>query len=115
MRKTIVAMFALDRARIATGPRGPVDDDEGEREMKRGPKRSKGTWYVAFEPKDRLSGQRAIIRKTETFRNEQDAKAFAKAKLTDGSNINAGTLNPYQPKQTIASAQTLDWLNEPDL
>jgi hypothetical protein len=45
--------------------------------MKRGSKRSKGTWYVAFEPKERLSGQRAIIRKTETFRNEQDAKAFA--------------------------------------
>ena len=114
MRKTIVAMFALDRARIAIGPRGPVDDDEGEREMKRGPKRSKGTWYVAFEPKERLSGQRAIIRKTETFRNEQDAKAFAKAKLTDGSNINAGTLNPYQPKRIITSARISDWLEEPN-
>jgi hypothetical protein len=43
--------------------------------------RSKGTWYVSFEPKERLPGQRAFIRKTETFRNEQDAKAFAKAKL----------------------------------
>jgi hypothetical protein len=48
-------------------------------------------------------------------RNEQDAKAFAKAKLTDGSNINAGTLNPYQPKRIITSAQIADWLNEPDL
>jgi hypothetical protein len=29
-------------------------------------------------------------------------------------NINAGTLNPHQPKRTIALAQILDWLNEPD-
>jgi hypothetical protein len=84
--------------------------------MKHGPrpKRSKGTWYVSFEPKDRLPGQRGFMRKTETFRSEQEAKAFAKAKLTDGSNINAGTLNPYRPKRTIASAQMLDWLNEPN-
>jgi hypothetical protein len=76
--------------------------------------RSKGTWYVSFEPKERLPGQRAIIRKTETFRNEQDAKAFAKAKLTDGSNnINAGTFNPYQPKRIITSVQILGWLKEP--
>jgi hypothetical protein len=84
--------------------------------MKRGPrpKRSKGTWYVSFEPKERLSGQRAFIRQTETFRNERDAKAFAKAKLTDGSNINAGTLNPHLPKRIITSKQISDWLNEPD-
>ena len=84
--------------------------------MKRGPRpqRSKGTWYVSFEPKERLPGQRALIRKTETFRNERDAKAFAKAKLTDGSNINAGTLNPYQPKRIITSVQIYDWLKEPD-
>jgi hypothetical protein len=79
------------------------------------PKRSKGTWYVSFEPKHRLPGQRGFMRKTETFRSERDALAFAKAKLADSSNINAGTLNPYRPKRTIASAQLLDWLNEPDL
>jgi hypothetical protein len=78
------------------------------------PKRSKGTWYVSFEPNERLPGQRALIRKTETFQNQQDAKAFAKAKLVDGSNINAGTLNPYQPKRIITSAQIFDWLIEPD-
>jgi hypothetical protein len=77
--------------------------------------RSKGTWYVSFEPKERLPGQRALIRKTETFPNERDAKAFAKAKLIDGSNINVGTLNPHLPKRTITSRQLVDWLNEPDL
>jgi hypothetical protein len=84
--------------------------------MKRGPrpKRSKGTWYVSFEPKERLPGPRGFMRKTETFRSEQDAKAFAKATLADSSNINAGTLNPYQPKRIITSVQISDWLNEPD-
>jgi hypothetical protein len=52
---------------------------------------------------------------TKTFRNEQDAKAFARAKLADKLNVNAGTLNPHAPKRTITSRQLLDWLNEPDL
>jgi hypothetical protein len=72
----------------------------------RHPKRFKVTWCVSFEPKERLLGQRAL-RQTETFRNEQDAKAFAKARLTDGSNINAGKLNPNQPKRIVTSARYL--------
>ena len=85
--------------------------------MKRGPrpKRSKGTWYVSFEPKERLPGQRGLMRKTETFRSEQDAKAFAKAKLADGPNINAGTLNPHLPKRMINSIQLRDWLDEAEV
>jgi hypothetical protein len=74
------------------------------------PKKSKGTWYVSFE----TQGKFAKLRTTEPFRNEQEAKAFARAKLTDGSNINAGTLNPYQPKRIITSVQLSDWLNEPE-
>jgi hypothetical protein len=79
------------------------------------PERSKDTWYVSFEPKARLPGQRGLMRTTETFRNEQEAKAFANARLVDGLNINAGTLNPHLPKRTISSKQMSDWLNEPDL
>jgi hypothetical protein len=79
------------------------------------PKRSKGKWYVSFEHKRRLSGKpRHHPRVTEPFRNEQEAKAFAKTKLAEGRNVSAGTLNPHQPKRTIASAQILDWLNEPN-
>jgi hypothetical protein len=44
------------------------------------------------------------------FQNEQEATAFAIARLADGMNIGAG-----KPKRTIASAQILDWLNEPKL
>jgi hypothetical protein len=84
--------------------------------MKQGPrpKRFKSTWYVSFEPKERLPGQRVFLRNTETFRNEQDAKAFAKARLADVSNINAGTINPHLPKRTMNSEQVLDWLDELD-
>jgi hypothetical protein len=79
--------------------------------MKRRPRsdRSKDTWYVSFEPRERSAGK---FRMTETFRNEQDAKEFAKARLTDGSNVTAGTLNPLMPKRTISSKQVLDWLDE---
>ena len=73
--------------------------------------RSKDIWYVSFD----LLGKLRRPRMTETFRNEHDAKEFAKARLTDGcSNVAAGTLNPLVPKRMIASAQLFDWLNEAD-
>jgi hypothetical protein len=73
--------------------------------------KSQGTWYVSFElPR----GKRAQTRATETFPNEREAKKFARAKLVDTLNVNAGTLNPHLPKRTIAPAQMLEWLEEPD-
>jgi hypothetical protein len=66
-------------------------------------------WYVSCESNKRV-GQRAHARATKTFRNEQDAKAFARAKLGEGLNVNAGTLNPYQPKRIITAAQISDWI-----
>ena len=92
------------------------DASSVETRAKGRPKRSKGTWYVSFEPNERLSGKhhRHQPRITEPFRNEQEAKAFAKTKLAERLNVSAGTLNPHQPKRTIASAQMFDWLNEPN-
>jgi hypothetical protein len=78
------------------------------------PKKSKAKWYVSFERKDRQPGRNHPLREAETFQNEQEAKAFAKARLADGLNINAGTLNPNLPKRTISSKQLRDWLNESD-
>jgi hypothetical protein len=82
--------------------------------MKRGPrpKRAKGTWYVSFEPKEQARGRRTHTRLAESFQTEQQAKAFARAKLADGLNVSAGTLNPHQPKRTISSIQLREWLNE---
>ena len=84
--------------------------------MKRGqrPKKSIGTWYVSFESKERPLGQRPQPRVTKAFRNEREAKAFARAKLAEGLNTSAGTLNPHLPKRTIASTQLRGWLNEPN-
>jgi hypothetical protein len=85
--------------------------------MKTGPrpKRSKGTWYVSFEPKQqRARGKRTHTRLAESCQTEQEAKAFASAKLADGLNVSAGTLNPHLPKRIIASVDLLDWLKEPE-
>jgi hypothetical protein len=79
------------------------------------PKRSKGAWYVSFQSCECVGTRSHIVRTTETFPNEQEAKAFARVTQADGSNVNAGTLNPHLPKRTITSMQILDWLKEPDL
>jgi hypothetical protein len=90
------------------------DQAGGEAKMMRGlrPKKSKAKWYVSFERKDRQPGRNHSLREADTFRTEQEAKAFAKARLSDSSNINAGTLNPHFPKRTISSKQLRDWLDE---
>ena len=73
--------------------------------------KSQGTWYVSFElPR----GKRKLTRATKTFRSELEAKKFARAKLAETLNVSAGTLNPHLPKRTIAAAQILEWLEEPD-
>jgi hypothetical protein len=74
--------------------------------------KSQGTWYVAFEVRRRWKRDHA--RATETFPNEREAKKFARAKLAETQKVSAGTLNPHLPKRTIASAQMLEWLGEPD-
>jgi hypothetical protein len=74
--------------------------------MRRGPrpKRSKGTWYVSFERRERLSGtHRQNPRVTETFRNEPEAKAFAKTKLAGGLNVSAGTLSSAETDNNVGA------------
>jgi hypothetical protein len=69
-------------------------------------------WYVAFGPDktvksdDRASG---VVRSTRTFKTETDAKLFALQILAKGWSANAGTLNPHQPKRTIAASQIESW------
>jgi hypothetical protein len=104
---------ALLNLTLAKGQRGPKAKAKGE--TKPGPKTKspKSKWYVSFESRGLPGQKRSQTRATETFRNERDAKAFAGAKLVDGLNVNAGTLNPHMPKRTITSIQIRDWLNEP--
>jgi hypothetical protein len=71
----------------------------------------KDTWYVAFDgPRTTTPGKRAVPRITKTFQTEGDAKEFARLKLAEGRTVNAGTINPYVPKRTVAAAEIHRWL-----
>jgi len=72
------------------------------------------TWYVAFGPdKTVKSDGRASgsVRSTRTFKSETEAKLFALQILAKGWSANAGTLNPHQPKRTVAASQIEEWAN----
>src|ERR1700722_8139182 len=87
----------------AHGGESPASPREGLMANK-----SQGTWYVSFE---RPRGKRTLLRATETFPNEREAKQFARAKLVDTPNVTAGTLNPHLPKRTT---QIVRWLEQRD-
>jgi hypothetical protein len=69
-------------------------------------------WYVAYG-RDRVvktdASATGTVRSTRTFKSEVDAKLFAMQVLAKGLSANAGTLNPHQPKQTIAASQIERW------
>jgi len=76
--------------------------------------RLKHIWYVSFEmPRAPIGGKQPYSRKTSTFQSEDEAKNFAKEKLQNSRNVNAGTLNPFLPKRVITSAQIYEWLETP--
>ena len=65
------------------------------------------TWYVSFR---RPNEAGVYVRNTQTFENEAGAKTFAAARLDEGCDVLAGTLNPTQPKRVIPQAEIQDWL-----
>jgi hypothetical protein len=72
-------------------------------------------WFVSVEaPRQwRLVSKRAHVRQTKTFPTESEAKQFAKAMLTDGMKIMAGTLHPHQPtRRIIGSSEINQWIEE---
>jgi hypothetical protein len=69
-------------------------------------------WYVAFGPDKTVKTDdcaTGAVRSTRTFKTEVDAKLFAIQILAKGWTASAGTLNPHQPKQTIAPSQVEVW------
>lgn len=69
-------------------------------------------WYVAYGPDKSVksdSRSAGTVRSTKTFKSEADAKSFAMQVLAKGWTANAGTLNPHQPKQTIAASNIEKW------
>jgi hypothetical protein len=77
---------------------------------------SENHWYVSFEaPKQwRPTSSRApSARQTKAFPTEREAKQFAKAKLSEGMNVTAGTLNPHLPTRRIILASEIEqWISE---
>src|ERR1019366_778357 len=73
-------------------------------------------WFVSvkgpseWRPK---SSRAPSPRQTKSFSTESDAKQFAKAMLSDGFAVTAGTLNPHQSRRRIITASKIDqWIEE---
>jgi hypothetical protein len=69
-------------------------------------------WYVAYGPDKTIKtddSATGLVRSTKTFKSEVDAKLFAMQILAKGWSVNAGTLNPHQPKRTVGSSQVERW------
>jgi hypothetical protein len=71
------------------------------------------TWYVAFRQPNEAAG--VYVRNSMTFRTEIDAKQFAGARLAEGCDVTAGTINPHRPKRTIGLSQISAWLGAGEL
>jgi len=70
-------------------------------------------WYVSYRSNitpQRDDEERRCVRSTRKFKTEAEAKKFAQDIIAKGWSAIAGTLNPYQPKKTIASTEILDWI-----
>jgi hypothetical protein len=75
-------------------------------------------WYVSVEASSAwrpTSPRLRSSRKTEAFPTEIEAKKFAKAMLSEGMKVTAGTLNPHLPRRRIIAAAEINlWIEEKD-
>ena len=73
-------------------------------------------WYVSLEGPNnwRATTSRAPSpRKTKSFQTEIEAKQFAKAMLSKGLKVTAGTLNPHLPTRRLVLASDVEhWIVE---
>ena len=69
-------------------------------------------WYVSYRSNiaRKRGDKQSIVRATRRFKDEADAKQFAKEVIRDGWSVIAGTINPYEPKKVIPSTKVLDWI-----
>jgi hypothetical protein len=75
-------------------------------------------WYVSFErPSEwRPKSSRAPApRQTKSFPTEIEAKQFARAMLSEGLKVMAGTMNPHLPRRRLVVATEIErWIEEAD-
>jgi hypothetical protein len=79
--------------------------------FRRGMMKTLPTWYVTFEVQKRGAlPKRRSPRETKTFTTEAEARTFARARLSEGLMVFAGTINPHRPRQIILSHHIPDWV-----
>jgi hypothetical protein len=71
-------------------------------------------WFVSVEaPKQWRLKSSASTRQTRTFPTEREARQFAKAMLSEGMKIMAGTLQPHQPRRRVIGPLEINqWIEE---
>jgi hypothetical protein len=73
-------------------------------------------WFVSVDtPKQQgpVSARSPSVRQTKSFPTESEAKQFAKAKLSEGMKVTAGTLIPHQPIRRMIIASDINrWIEE---
>jgi hypothetical protein len=75
-------------------------------------------WFVSVETPKHLrlrifSSAVARARETKSFPTEIEAKQFAKAMLSEGRKVTAGTLSPHQPiRRTVTASEINQWIED---
>jgi hypothetical protein len=99
---------SVSRGKLGLRPATPGDWEKRRAVAKKTP----NTWYVAVSipHKEKIGHD---FRRSRTFASESDAKRFAAARIAEGVEVSAGTLNPVVPKRVIGPSQIEAWLSEP--
>ena len=73
-------------------------------------------WFVSvntLKQQGPVSSRAPSARQTKSFPTEDEAKKFAKAKLSEGMKVTAGTLSPHQPiRRNITALEINRWIEE---
>ena len=74
-------------------------------------KQVSNTWYVSIHlPHQEKT--RHYSRRSHTFTSEAEARKFAAARIAEGIEVSAGTINPVVPKRIVGPAEIKQWLSE---
>jgi len=73
--------------------------------------RNPKTWYVSTRVPV-LEKTVHYSRRSQTFASECAAKQFAAARIAEGAEVSAGTLNPVSPKRIVGPSEIEQWIAE---
>jgi len=70
-------------------------------------------WYVSIDRPIQwrpTSSRASSPRESKSFPTEIEAKQFARAMLSDGFKVMAGTMNPHLPRRLIVASEIDRWI-----